>query len=555
MSFAELGLSSAVLEGVKAMGYTEPTPIQLCSIPLILAGKDVIGSAQTGTGKTAAFALPILSKLENTAPAPRVLVLEPTRELAAQVETSFRDLSRFTGLRSAVVFGGVGYGKQTDMLKRGVDILIATPGRLIDYLNRGTIRLDQVQYLVLDEADRMLDMGFLPDVRRIIERCPKNRQTCLFSATIPPDIDALIKWSMKQPEIIEIGARRSPATTVKHAIFPVADNQKSDLLKALLEQINYDSVIIFCRTRHRANRIAKFLGQNRHAVATLHSDRTQRQREDALRGFREGHYDVLVATDIAARGIDVPEVSHVINFDVPLHAEDYVHRIGRTGRAQATGDAFTIMVAEERTQVRDIEKFIGQSITRERLENFPYNDSPAFQELRPGETVKPKPRQQMQQQNRQRPQGQGQGQPNRPRPQNRPPQNQGQPRPQGARPQQGPRPQQSGQGHGQGQGQGPRPPRPQQSHRHNQPNRGPRPEPREVNGNREGANERPPIHKWLANRPDTNVSKIYGGPLPSQGKGRNRRRGNGQGQGGGGGRRRFGNNSGGSRPLPPGRSW
>jgi ATP-dependent RNA helicase RhlE len=556
------------MEGVKAMGYLEPTPIQLCAIPLILNGKDVIGSAQTGTGKTAAFALPILSLLDKPAPGPRVLVLEPTRELAAQVETSFRDFSRFTELSTVVVFGGVGYGKQTDQLKRGVDVLVATPGRLIDYLNRGTVRLDQVKHLVLDEADRMLDMGFLPDVRRIIERCPKQRQTCLFSATIPPDIDNLIKWSMNKPEVIEIGARRTPATTVKHAIFPVADNQKTDLLQALLDQINYDSVIIFCRTRHRADRIAKFLSKNRHAVATLHSDRTQRQREDALKGFRDKRYDVLVATDIAARGIDVPEVSHVINFDVPLHAEDYVHRIGRTGRAQATGDAFTIMVAEERGQVRDIEKFIGQKIAREKLENFPYNASPAFDEIRPGEVVKPKPRQQQQQRpQRQHPQPNRppqharppQHQQQRPPQQSRPLQQQGQPHAQEQRPQrpvqpqqhQSPRPPQHQQG------QGPRPPRPPQHQqpRHNQPPRGPRREeprePREVDGNREGANERPPIHKWLAQRdPAASMGKIYGGPLPSQSKGRRGK----HRSGGGGGNRRFGG-GGGGKSLPPGRSW
>ncbi|MGV3755653.1 MAG: DEAD/DEAH box helicase [Verrucomicrobiota bacterium] len=549
MSFTELGLSSTVMEGVKAMGYVEPTPIQLCAIPLILAGKDVIGSAQTGTGKTAAFALPILSLLDKPANQPRVLVLEPTRELAAQVETSFRDLCRFTQLRAGVVFGGVGYGKQTDMLHRGVDVLVATPGRLIDYLNRGTIRLDQIKHLVLDEADRMLDMGFLPDVRRIIERCPKQRQTCLFSATIPPDIDALIKWAMQKPEIIEIGARRTPATTVKHAIFPVADNQKTDLLQALLEQINYDSVIIFCRTRHRADRIAKFLSSHRHAVATLHSDRTQRQREDALKGFRDKRYDVLVATDIAARGIDVPEVSHVINFDVPLHAEDYVHRIGRTGRAQATGDAFTIMVAEERGQVRDIEKFISQKIPREKLENFPYAASPAFDEIRPGEVVKPKPRQQ-QQNRQQRPQQRQQGPPRGPaQPQrNRPPQQGQQPRPQGPGPAPGPRPPQAQGGPRPPQGQGgPRPPqgnRPPQGPRPQQQPRAPRPEPREIDGNREGANERPPIHKWLAQRdPAVSMGKIYGGPLPSQqkaGRPHGKRR-------FGGGRPGGGHSSGGSR--------
>ena len=238
MSFSNFGLSPAILDGVKAMGYVDPTPIQLRAIPMIMAGTDVIGSAQTGTGKTAAFSLPILSKLGQHSPATRVLILEPTRELAAQVETAIRDFSRFTNLKVAVVFGGVGYGKQMDALKTGVDILVATPGRLLDHLERGTCRLDKVEYLILDEADRMLDMGFLPDVRRIVEKCPRNRHTSLFSATIPPQIETLIKWAMRNPETIEIGARRSPAETVKHVIYPVAEDQKSDLLRALLDQVN-----------------------------------------------------------------------------------------------------------------------------------------------------------------------------------------------------------------------------------------------------------------------------------------------------------------------------
>ncbi|MGN6554894.1 MAG: DEAD/DEAH box helicase, partial [Verrucomicrobiota bacterium] len=273
-----------MIEGVKAMGYVDPTPIQLRAIPLILAGRDVIGSAQTGTGKTAAFALPILSKLVHHGPHTRVLILEPTRELAAQVETAIRDFSRFTDLKNAVLFGGVGYGRQMDCLKAGADIVIATPGRLLDHLERGTCHLDRVEHLVLDEADRMLDMGFLPDVRRILDRIPRDRQTLLFSATIPPQIETLIKWAMRNPETIEIGARRSPAETVKHVIYPVSDSQKTDLLLALLDRVHYESVIVFCRMKHGADRVAQLLKRNNHAVAVLHSNRTQREREQALQG-------------------------------------------------------------------------------------------------------------------------------------------------------------------------------------------------------------------------------------------------------------------------------
>jgi ATP-dependent RNA helicase RhlE len=385
MPFSKLGISAPLVEGVKAMGYVEPTPIQLRAIPLILAGQDVIGSAQTGTGKTAAFALPILSKLGEHSATPRVLILEPTRELAAQVETAIRDFARFTNLRAAVMYGGVGYGKQMDALRSGVDIIIATPGRLLDHLGRGTCRLDQVQYLVLDEADRMLDMGFLPDVRRIVERCPRNRHTSLFSATIPVQIETLIKWAMRNPQTIEIGMRRSPAETVKHVIYPVAEDQKSDLLRELLERVNYDSVIVFCRTKHRADRIAHLLKRNNHAVAVLHSNRTQREREDALKGFRNGRFELLVATDIAARGLDIADVSHVINYDVPQHPEDYIHRIGRTGRAENTGDAFTLMVAEDAQHVHSIERFIGKKIERVKLENFNYKYTALFEEGKPGQ--------------------------------------------------------------------------------------------------------------------------------------------------------------------------
>jgi ATP-dependent RNA helicase RhlE len=384
MPFSKFGLSHPVLEGVRAMGYVEPTPIQLRAIPLILAGQDVIGSAQTGTGKTAAFALPILSQLGDRRAQTRVLVLEPTRELAAQVETAIHDFARFTNLRTAVVFGGVGYGRQMDALRDGVDVLVATPGRLLDHMHRGTCKLDHVKYLVLDEADRMLDMGFLPDVRRIVDRCPRDRHTSLFSATIPPEIDTLIQWAMHNPQTIEIGARRSPKDTVKHVIYPVSDAQKTDLLLELLKRVNYDSVIVFCRTKHGADRAAHLLKRNNHAVAVLHSNRTQREREQALRGFREGRYEVLVATDIAARGLDIADVSHVINYDVPQHPEDYIHRIGRTGRMEATGDAFTLMVAEDIRHVNAIERFIGQKVPRVKLENFDYRYTALFEEGKPG---------------------------------------------------------------------------------------------------------------------------------------------------------------------------
>jgi ATP-dependent RNA helicase RhlE len=381
MPFTKLGLSEAVVSAVQEQGFKEPTPIQARSIPLILEGKDVIGSAQTGTGKTAAFGLPIISKLGNAQPhGPHALILEPTRELAAQVEEALRKFARFTDLRIAVVYGGVGYGHQMQALKHGVDILVATPGRLLDHMQRGTARLDRVHHLVLDEADRMLDMGFLPDVRRILQRCPKGRHTALFSATIPPQIDSLIKWAMHQPETVEVGQQRAPAEMVKHVIYPVAHDQKTDLLRALLDQVHYESVIVFCRTKHGADKIARLLKKNEHSVAVIHADRSQREREQALRGFRDGRFEVLVATDIAARGLDIEDVSHVINFDVPQHPQDYVHRIGRTGRAQATGDAFTLMAAEDAKHVAAIERFINQKIERVKLPNFNYQYTALFDE-------------------------------------------------------------------------------------------------------------------------------------------------------------------------------
>jgi ATP-dependent RNA helicase RhlE len=379
MAFQKLGLSPETLRGVQAMGYVDPTPIQLRAIPLILSGKDVIGSAQTGTGKTAAFALPILTMLKAHGKC-RCLVLEPTRELAAQVETAFRDYGRFTDLRTAVIFGGVGYGVQKQELQRGVDVVVATPGRLLDLLGQGTLHLRDIQILVLDEADRMLDMGFMPDVRKIIDRCPKQRQTMLFSATIPPELQRLVAWALRVPEKIEIGEHRTPATTVTHAFYPVASNQKFHLLLALLERTNFESVLIFSRTKHGADKIAQRLKTANHSVAVLHSNRTQRERVEALEGFKSGRYEVMVATDIAARGIDVEGVTHVINYDVPQHPEDYVHRIGRTGRALKVGDAFTLITIEELEDVQAIERFIGQKVPRLKLENFDYVATSMFQE-------------------------------------------------------------------------------------------------------------------------------------------------------------------------------
>ena len=299
-------------------------------------------------------------------------MLEPTRELAAQVETAVRDYGRFTNLRTVVLYGGTGYGRQDQALRQGADIVVATPGRLLDQLQRRTLKLDQIEVLVLDEADRMLDMGFLPDVRKIVERCPRTRQTMLFSATIPPEIEQLSKWALRNPETIEIGQRRSPAENVTHALYPIDVGQKQELLEELLRRTDYDQVLIFCRTKNGADRVARKLNQQGHAVAVLHSSRTQREREEALNGFRNGRYEVMVATDIAARGIDVEQISHVINFDVPHHPEDYVHRIGRTGRAQSVGDAFTIMTAEDIQEVASIEHFIGQKIPRVKLEGFNY---------------------------------------------------------------------------------------------------------------------------------------------------------------------------------------
>ncbi len=371
-TFSELNLSEAALKAVSDAGYVTPTPIQSKAIPAILEGRDVIGASQTGTGKTAAFALPTISKLANHGKL-RCLVLEPTRELAAQVAEQFDTLGRHTDLRSALIHGGVGYGKQNDDLNRGVDIVVATPGRLLDHIGRGTLNLREVEILILDEVDRMLDMGFLPDVRRIVDYCRRERQTLFFSATMPPAIQGLADWAVKDPIEIEIGMRLSPADTINHAFYPIASDQRDELVMTLLERTDFKSVMIFTRTKREADILTlKVKKVHPDRVTTLHSDIPQKDRTRALEGFREGRYDIIVATDLAARGLDISSVTHVINHRVPENAEDYVHRIGRTGRANNEGDAFTILSADELPFAESIERFIGRKIERRKLENFNY---------------------------------------------------------------------------------------------------------------------------------------------------------------------------------------
>jgi ATP-dependent RNA helicase RhlE len=384
--FSKLGLCDALAYAVQEMGYLTPTPIQAQAIPVVLKGGDVIGSAQTGTGKTAAFALPIIQRLGGHGKL-RCLILEPTRELALQVEEAFHKFAKFTDLRVTIVYGGVGYGKQLEDLKRGVDILAATPGRLLDHLEQGNCSLKDVDILVLDEVDRMLDMGFLPDVKRIVQKTPATRQTLFFTATLPPEIASLAAWALKDPVKVEIGRVRSPAETVAHAFYPVVATQKFDLLQLLLEQTDFKSVIIFSRTRMGADRIAHRLQSKGHTVGVMHSDRSQRERIEALDGFKSGKFEVLVATDIAARGLDIAGVSHVINYDVPENPEDYVHRIGRTGRASKSGDAFTLVTEEDVRDARSIERYMGVTVERKKIEGFPYIYSALFDEKALAETA------------------------------------------------------------------------------------------------------------------------------------------------------------------------
>jgi ATP-dependent RNA helicase RhlE len=363
-AFESLGLAPALLGAIRAAGYREPTPIQAQAIPLALKGRDLIGLAQTGTGKTAAFTLPIVQRLLGGPRRLRALILTPTRELAAQVRESFEKYSRHSGLRVAEIFGGVALGPQETALRRGVDVVVATPGRLIDHLERQNLVFDDLEVLVLDEADRMLDMGFAPQINQIVRDVPRYRQTLLFSATMPPEVEALARKYLRKPLLIQVGLRTQAVDTVAHAVYPVPRERKSALLAELLKQPDMDSVLVFTRTKHGADRLVRHLERAGIDVCAMHADKSQSQRMQALEGFRAGKIRVLVATDIAQRGLDIAGISHVINYDVPQRPEDYVHRIGRTGRAAATGDAFTFMSPEEIAMVRTIERVLGTPIPR-----------------------------------------------------------------------------------------------------------------------------------------------------------------------------------------------
>ena len=372
MPFATLGLGSKLAQALKEKGYVEPTPIQAKAIPTILAGRDVIGVAQTGTGKTAAFVLPLLEKMAATPSqrTMRVLVIAPTRELVAQIEENVRAYGRHLPLRYATIFGGVGEGPQIQALRRGVDLVVATPGRLIDLMEQRHVDFSALQVLVLDEADRMLDMGFLPAIRRIVAKTPAARQTLLFSATMSKEIEGVAKDVLKNPVLVEIGARSTPAEAVTQYVVEVSPAGKVPALIHLLKDAALESVLVFSRTKHGADRIARKLSAAGLTTATLHSNRTQGQRLQALRRFKSGDVRVLIATDIAARGIDVDGISHVINFDFPPQPEDYVHRIGRTGRAQAIGDAISFATHEDADSVKRLERFLGRGIARKKLEGY-----------------------------------------------------------------------------------------------------------------------------------------------------------------------------------------
>ena len=379
MTFSQFKLDDRLQRAVHAAGFVTPTPIQHATIPTALQGKDLIGTAQTGTGKTAAFVLPILQRLLDRAPGrTRALIITPTRELAEQIHGTVVKLAQGTRIRSATVYGGVGMQPQERALRDGVEIIVACPGRLLDHIDRGNARLKDLEVLVLDEADRMLDMGFLPSIRRILSHLPAQRQTMLFSATFAPELNQLAAQTLRSPLRIEVGTS-APAKTVTHALYPVASHLKTSLLLALLRATETDSVLVFTRTKHRANRIAEQLSRAGFRTAALHSNRSQNQRQAALDGFRGGQVQVLVATDIAARGIDVQSITHVINYDIPDVADTYIHRIGRTGRAEREGDALTLVTSEDQVTIRDIERVLGRPIERRTLPGFDYSVPPTVQ--------------------------------------------------------------------------------------------------------------------------------------------------------------------------------
>jgi ATP-dependent RNA helicase RhlE len=394
MPFRAFGFDANILQAVQEAGYTEPTPIQSAAIPQILAGHDLIGIAQTGTGKTAAFVLPVLAKLAqpggNAGPrSVRALFIAPTRELVVQIEENVRAYGKHLPFRAATVYGGVSERPQIDALRSGVELLVATPGRLLDLMGRRLCDFSRLKFLVLDEAERMLDMGFLPDIRRIVRSLPQKRQTLLFSATLSREIEAVTREFLRAPKTVQIGRRANPAETVTQFVYEVPKHLKSFLLVHLLREPSLNMVLIFSRMKHGADRIARNLEAGGIRTATLHSNRSQNQRLRALKDFKSGAVRVLVATDIAARGIDVDGISHVVNYDFPMHPEDYVHRIGRTGRAHAVGDAISFVSPEEHGALRSLERFIGRGIVRKRSEGFNYTapapgGAPNGQRGRPG---------------------------------------------------------------------------------------------------------------------------------------------------------------------------
>jgi ATP-dependent RNA helicase RhlE len=378
MPFSKFGLHPDLLRGIKELGFTRPTPIQNDAIPPAMAGKDVLAAAATGSGKTAAFLLPILHRLiGKKRRTTRALILTPTRELAAQIDEHLRDLAVHTPISGAAVYGGVGMGPQEHAFRSGVDVLVATPGRLLDHFSRGYAKLEGLEVLVLDEADRMLDMGFLPDIRRVLKHLPQRRQTLFFSATLPPPIVQLSQEMLHNPAMISIERKAAPAAGIAQSVFPVSQELKTPLLETLIERGEIRDAIVFTRTKHRANRLYEKLERKRVRVARIHGNRSQAQRAEALAGFKAGKYRILVATDIAARGIDVEALSHVVNFDVPNVPEDYIHRVGRTARAEMTGDAITFVAPDEEADLRAIERAIGKRLPRVTVPDFDYARKPA----------------------------------------------------------------------------------------------------------------------------------------------------------------------------------
>ena len=377
MPFSSLKLHPALLKAIRELGFARPTPIQAEAIPPAMAGRDLLACAQTGSGKTAAFLLPIIQQLiDRPRRTTRGLVITPTRELAAQIVEDLNALAVHTPVTGAAVYGGVGMGPQEHAFRSGVDVIVATPGRLLDHFRSSYAKLDGVEYVVLDEADRMLDMGFLPDIRRVLRHIPVRRQTLLFSATMPPPIAKLASEMLKNPVQINMQRQAAPAVGIAQAVYPVPQDLKGPLLVELLERGILKEALVFTRTKHRANRLAELLVRHRLNAARIHGNRSQAQRTEALAGFKSGKYRVLVATDIAARGIDVEALSHVVNFDVPAVPEDYIHRVGRTGRAELTGDAFTFVAPDEEGDLRAIERAIGKSLPRVTLPDFDYRARP-----------------------------------------------------------------------------------------------------------------------------------------------------------------------------------